>query len=297
VVHLKETITKAIKDCIHPGERVAVQLSGGLDSAIIQAVAKLPDLYCVTWPEQDNITMAKLAARGHEVRTVTFTREEMLEVLPEVAHLTNGEGTWSQVCQWFACKQIAADGCTAVLTGEGADELFGGYTRYRILYWLDRMAADPLLADYRGIITHTIGTREEVLNRMLARTSTNKAGINLSGGMVEAMATLDTLFGLPPLLEYGEAMAAAHGLQCRFPFMAQGVIDAAAQLPQGVRVIERESKVPLRQVARELGVARPIVNEKTKKGLFIPQDWRPEGEPQWSRGWFEKLMREAYGTA
>jgi asparagine synthase (glutamine-hydrolysing) len=231
------------------------------------------------------------------VRTVTFTREEMLEVLPEVAHLTNGEGTWSQVCQWFACKQIAADGCTAVLTGEGADELFGGYTRYRILYWLDRMAADPLLADYRSIITHMIGTREEVLHRMFSRTNAGRIETGLSGGLVEDMSAIDTLMGLPPLLRHGAAMATAHSLECRFPFMDPAVGDIAAQLPTGARVTERESKAPLRQVARDLGVARPIVNEKTKKGLFIPQDWRPEGEPQWSRGWFEKLMREAYGTA
>ena len=69
--------------------------------------------------------------------------------------------------------------------------------------------------------------------------------------------------------------------------------DFAGQLPPDQLVTEQETKHCLREAARLLGVHERITDEKTKRGLFIPQSWRPEGEAKWSRGWFEELMSNA----
>jgi len=290
-------LTQAVRDCIRPHENVALFLSGGLDSAVIQAIAGLDLLYCVTWPDQDNLTVAKLAAPGKTVVPVTFSRDEMVEVLPEVARLTDGKGTWSQVCQWFAAKAARKDGADVVLTGESADELFGGYARYIVLAGLDWIYDHPKLEAYQGLIEYQVGTKEEVLNRMFSRTSTLKVRRPPEGSLVHAMAREEEAQGLPPLLECETAMIEAHGLSARYPFADQRVASFAHDLPPKALVTETETKHILREAARMLGVHDHIVNEKTKKGLFVPQSWRPAGEKEWSRRWFEKLMAEAWEAA
>lgn len=296
---LQETIEAAVKRCISPG--TCLQISGGLDSAIIQAVAQLDSLYCATWPDEDNLTAARKAALGHLVVPVTFTYDEMVEVLPRIAKLTDGNGTWSQVCQWFLCKKAAEDGCKAVVTGEGADELFGGYARYRILYWLDRIYADPLLCNYRSIIDHQLGRRSELVPVMLSRTSSayemSKMGNTSTPeteSLVSHMMKMEFKNSLPSLLKYGEAMARDHGLECRFPYMDTEIIRFTATLKDNEKVDEHFNKVILRQLAKRLGIDPDIITETTKKGLYIPQSWAPVGHKPWSRNWFIGLMEEAY---
>jgi len=292
----------AVAKCSIGAKKLAVQLSGGLDSAVIQAIADCPNLYCCTWEDQDNLSIASLAAKGHEIKTVTFTRDDMLEVLPTIAKLTGGRGTWSQVCQYFLGKAMAADGVDVVLNGEGSDELFGGYSRYRILYWLDKMYRDPRLAAYDSIVNHVVGHAEEVLVRALDRVTSHDVaveqakGAKWERGLVGAMASVEETVGLAELIGFERDIAAHHGIEHRWPYMDRAVQDFAHALEPDEMVDDAFCKVMLRRAAHILGVDWSIINEKTKRGLFIPQSWRPEGEPMWSRGWFDRLMAEANGT-
>lgn len=307
VDHLMMLLTASVARSIGDKRGVALQISGGLDSAVIQAIAGLDELYCCTWPEFDNMERAKLAAMNHPVREVTFTREEMIEVaLPEVAKLTQGRGTWSQCCQWFLARAMAADGIKIELNGEGSDELFWGYSRYRVLYWLQRMIDDPLLEEYSGVIRHMLEAPADrpigqtLAHRMLARTDPRGAG-RLMGAwqragdrMLDTVARVDGFDGLPTLTRFEEVIAVAHGLEHRWPFLAPEIVAFADTLRPTDKIDAGESKRILRQVARELGVHRDIITETTKRGLVVPPTWAPKGDRQWSRGWFEELMREAW---
>ena len=294
---LKYLLEQSVKKCKKEGLKVAIQISGGLDSAIIQAMANSHHLYCCTWEDQDNITMAERASFGWKVKPVTFTKEEMIEVLPTVKKLTNGKGTWSQVCQYFLCRQIAEDKCDVVLTGEGADELFGGYSRYRILWHLDNMFNDPRLQDYKSIIEHVIGPKihivKQMLNRHMHDSVVEKLLPNSCDLLSETLADIERCNGLPNLLNFGEAIADEFGLKCLFPFMHESIQQFALDLPEHRKINEHYNKAILRELALVIGIDEQIISETTKKGLFIPQSWRPENEPLWSRKWFEDLMDKA----
>lgn len=255
----------AVGEALSGAKRPALFISGGLDSAIIQSIAHLDNLYCCTWDDCDNLTMARVAARQHEVVPVTFTRDEMVEVLPAVYRLTGGTATWSQCCQWFMAAHAAHDGCDVVLTGECADERFGGYARYRAAYWIERARHDPHLESYQKFVDQDTLT----VRGQMARDG---------GAPLEA------------LLANESAAIAAHGLVARYPFGANAVQEFAASLPDDQLVTDAECKHCLRDAARMLGVPAEICDEKTKKGLFVPQTWRPDGEPLWSRKWFNDLM-------
>lgn len=268
-----DALKEALGDLIRPGERVGIFLSGGLDSAVLQALVRAPFAFCCSWPfdGEDNYSRAVYASCNVPLHEVTFDRDHLVALTPVVARLTNGRGTWSQVCQLEMARHAKSCGCDVVITGECSDELFGGYARYRVNYWAQRMRDDLHLSAYQKYVEAVVKDMPTVR---------------------EAMAH-DAGAPLAELLEHEAAVIQAAGPRAVFPFGHPAVRAVAATLPDDQLVTEQETKHCLRDVARILGVHPAIVNETTKKGLYVPQSWRPEGAPMWDRTWFEELMRHA----
>jgi asparagine synthase (glutamine-hydrolysing) len=293
---------------------VAVQISGGLDSAIIQAVAKSDRLYTATFPEDgvDNLALARAAAQGREPAAITFGFADLDRVLSKVAYHLDTPATWTAVCQWFMDQKIAEDGAVVVLSGEGADELFGGYSRYRILWWLDQAIEDENLSAYGALYRSMFGKSDEILARMLNRGG--EATLDHARSIAQrfagtccdlpaAMMRVDFYTTMQVLLRMADRMAAAFGMENRSPFLDHRLIELGARMPTRWKINERESKAVLREVARRLGVPSAIVDEKTKRGLFVPWGkWCSsvgEGAARgaWDRGVFTKMMRTAWRRA
>lgn len=293
----------------HVSERpVTVQLSGGLDSAIIQAVCKCEHLYCVTFPEVDNLSRAKDASFWRTVTAVTFTAEELLDTLPTVAYHLDTPATWTAVCQYYLNWRIALDGNVVVLSGEGADELFGGYARYRPLHWLDCMLADPQLETYTSLVLRTFdGAPERCLARVLNRGGEDglenaEELVRLhggAGGLVARMMRVDFYTTMQVLLRMADRMAAAFSLENRSPFFDYRLMELAGRMPVRHKVKDRESKAVLRAVARRLGVTNSIIEERNKRGLFVPPQWGQQlgVGPEWDRKWFADRMYTAWSKA
>ncbi|MBU0706725.1 asparagine synthase (glutamine-hydrolyzing), partial [Patescibacteria group bacterium] len=264
-----ETLVSDLTDLIVDATRiryvsevpVAVQLSGGLDSAIVQAICRSDRLYCVDFPADgvDNLSNAQLAAHGPQVTPVTFTRDDLLRVLPDVAYHLDTPATWTAVCQWFLNQRIADDGNVVVMSGEGADELFGGYARYRVLYWGDRLRADPLLTEYGSLTARVLGAPEDEMARMLDRggrpwtLAHAECLVRQYGGgvpgMVNRMARTDFYTTMQVLLRMADRMSAAFSLENRSPFLDYRVMELSSTIPVGLKITEHESKAILRRVA------------------------------------------------
>ena len=118
---------------------VGAFLSGGIDSTAIAALAKEhnPDLITFTtgfdregYSEVD-VAAESAAAIGvrHVIRTVK--PDEMMDALPLIVwYLDDPVADPALVPLWFIARE-ARRHVKVVLSGEGADELFGGYTIYR----------------------------------------------------------------------------------------------------------------------------------------------------------------------
>lgn len=311
LIELVDVITPLIVDSIkirHEAEvPVAIQLSGGLDSAIIQAVVRSDRLYCVDFAEEgiNNLSAAKLASQGRAVVPVTFTQSEMVAALSLIARHLDFPATWSACCQWFMNKRIAADRNVVVLSGEGADELFGGYARYRVLRALRLLCGSDIhLAGYEELAGRAAGAWDEVIARMLNRGGEESFVDALSfvrerfprkPALPEtAMARVDFYSTMQILLRMADRMTSAFSLEGRAPFLDYRLMELSTQIPEEFKV-GSESKVVLRRVAARLGVHPSIVNESAKKGLAIPKSWSPDGT--WDRGWFKEEMFAAWKAA
>lgn len=293
---------------------IAVQLSGGLDSSIIQALLKLPSAYTVTFPADgiDNLEQAKKAACGAQPVPVTFDLASVRAALKDIAYHLDTPATWTAVAQWFMMKAISESGHRVCISGEGADELFLGYSRYRILWHLWQCRIDKYLEAYQPLGKHLLGTDTDIMTKVLDRGGTMESEARarevvhlfnpLERSLPRAMAHIDFHSTMQVLLRMADRMASAWSVENRSPFLDYRVMEFGARLPAEICFTEDGNKAVLRALAGRLGVPWPIVHERTKKGLFIPWTKWTGGAPSsrgiWGRkSFFDEMLaawREAF---
>jgi asparagine synthase (glutamine-hydrolysing) len=135
---LRETLEAAVVKRLRSDVPLGVFLSGGLDSSIIAALAcrhlDTVDTFAVGIEGTDDLAAARrvaahLGTRHHEL---VLSPDGVLAALPDVVHSLESfdpDLVRSAVPCWFVAR-LAAEHVKVVLTGEGADELFGGYRYY-----------------------------------------------------------------------------------------------------------------------------------------------------------------------
>ncbi len=282
-------------------------LSGGLDSTIVAGLmGQMGRLrtFTVGFAERefDEREYAREAARHFRAEHREFqVRPSAAEVLPLLVE-RHGEpfGDPSTVPAFYLSK-MASGHVKAVLSGDGGDELFGGYRRHRAMEWMARIRGWP--APILRLAAAGAGRRSpyaERVGRMLRRsaaplrevyaelmsvfTRPMRRALGL-GGEVEgylsepfgrfesepaaAAGYTDLVTYLPDdILAKVDIASMANGLEVRCPFLDAAVVELALSVPPALRLGKRL----LRRAFR--GLVPRVVLERAKKGFGVPvADW------------------------
>jgi len=139
VEKLQELLEQSIKERVSGLKEVAVAFSGGLDSSIIALLIRNlgvnAHLIHVSLENQPEIEHAKKAAEELKlpIHIYLYNEGDVKEVLPDVLWLTeepNPVKTSIGIPVYWAAEKAAEMKIKVMLSGQGADELFGGYKRY-----------------------------------------------------------------------------------------------------------------------------------------------------------------------
>jgi asparagine synthase (glutamine-hydrolysing) len=115
-------------------------LSGGVDSSAIAALMKKMvsgpvETFAVGYRENEfsELGFAREAARsiGTDHHEITIGRDDFFDALPKLIWHEDEPISWPSSVSLYFVSKLAAERVKVVLTGEGSDELFGGYSRYR----------------------------------------------------------------------------------------------------------------------------------------------------------------------
>jgi len=128
---LEEAIVTAVK--LRSDEGV-VALSGGVDSTLVACLAQR-ECVAVGLEGSHDLLQARTAAAslGLSCTFVTIPESELEPALPEVIRTIPRKdpvNTGIALTQFFITRWAGENGYRRIITGQGADELFGGYSRY-----------------------------------------------------------------------------------------------------------------------------------------------------------------------
>jgi asparagine synthase (glutamine-hydrolysing) len=250
--------------------------SGGVDSTILMRLAKdvaqrpvraLTIGYQGREAEDESHDALKLAqGAGVDCERIEMGPEDFWQLAPRiVAALDDPMADVAVLPLYMLARAAQQRKYKIAISGEGADEIFGGYARYR------RAILPSFLRpkkDRRGAFTGAASV--ERFNGWDAGMNALEAEqLSLWSSRLQAIQAIDVLERLPNclLIKLDRALM-ANGVEGRTPFLDKEVVRFAATVPDRLKSNLRFGKQLLRDwLAREVPQSRPYAR---KKGFSVP---------------------------
>jgi asparagine synthase (glutamine-hydrolysing) len=329
---LYHQIAEALRDSVAKHMRsdftVGSFLSGGIDSTAIAALAKEHNPKLLTFTtgferagfSEIDVAAESAAAIGVEHITKIVTAEDMMQALPLIIwYLDDPVADPALVPLYFIARE-ARRHVKVVLSGEGADELFGGYTIYREPISLRHLTAAPdpvrqllgklatkLPEGMRGkdlLRRASIGIEEryygnarifrpEEMQHLLKTYSPQVSYTDVTAPYYAASTHLDDSTRMQyidlftwlrgDILVKADKMTMANSLELRVPFLDREVFAIASTIPVEQKITPETTKYALRRALAEI-VPAHVLN-RAKLGFPVP-----------TRPWLKDVMYDwAYG--
>jgi asparagine synthase (glutamine-hydrolysing) len=275
-------LDRALLDSVEVHQRADVPygmfLSGGIDSSVLLTLmAQLNDrpvrAYTAGFgdaPVPDERAHARAVARalGADMVEVSFDQADFWRLLPRIAAVMDDPAADYAILPTFKLSAaVRADGLKVILSGEGGDELFAGYGRYR-------SAMRPWWRGGRSMRTRGIFDRLDVLRERPAGwrdgLTAAEATAEFPGRSRLQMAqSVDCADWLPnDLLIKLDRCLMAHSVEGRTPFLDPEVTAVGYRLPDALKVRDGLGKWLLR---KWLDDHLPIANAfERKRGFSVP---------------------------
>ena len=280
---LRTILEEEVSQLVRADVPVGVVVSGGLDSSLITALAArvkpgLPSFhlcYRGRWPDDERRFARAAAARaGADYHEIELDPRELPELLvAAVRHLGQPNAAPHALSTLGLCRGIAAAGVRVALAGEGADEFFGGYERFRLGVedpppWVDRYL------DLFGPFPQSLKWQ------LYAPAFTALLGGGLDRAREMAVA-LELDRSLPNILRFDQAerfpayilrrtdhLSMAAAVEVRLPFCQSRVRSFAAQSPDRLKISAGRVKRVVYEAAA--GLVPPAIMNRKKQPFTLP---------------------------
>ena len=284
-------------------------LSSGVDSSYVAAVANVDKTFTVGFGEDEKYNEIGYAKEFSKyIHKENFSKvispEEYWNSLSKIQyHMDEPLADPAAVALFFVC-QIASEKVKAVLSGEGADEIFGGYNIYhnpadmasyfkipRPIRKAVGAVADKL--PHKHGINYLIRGSKDLDERFIGNAyifseKERKDILSIKTNAPDAMAITKPFYDkvrdqdqvtqmqyidlhlwmTGDILLKADKMSMAHSLELRVPFLDRKVMELAEQIPVKDRVTETETKYAMRLAA--LQACPPQTAKKKKLGFPVP---------------------------
>lgn len=291
-------------------------LSSGIDSSYIVSLAKPDKTYTVGYENKkyDEISYAKdLTNRlGITNHSKIISKDEFVNIVPKIMyHMDEPVSDPAAIALYFVAKEASKD-VKVVLSGEGADEFFGGYNMYRqivdasfynkVPFFIRHAISNvcKLLPEVKGVnflirrgerledsyvgmnriysdkqVKQILKTRPIMPNREVMK---EVYELHKNDSDLDKMQAVDINYWLmKDILGKADRMTMANSIEGRVPFTDIEVFNVARTLPFSAKVTKENTKVALRDAAKEV-----IPNESYKKkklGFPVPiREWMKEDD-------------------
>ena len=310
-----ESISEVMKDSVNrhllSDVEVGSFLSSGIDSSYIVSLAKPDRTYTVGYDidKYDEISYAKDLTEKLGIKNTSkvIKMDEYMEEFPKIMYYLDEPTSDPAAISLYFVAKLARQDVKVVLSGEGADEFFGGYNYYReevdlkfynkIPYFIRHIICRIASLFPEGYGFNFLVRRGEKLENSyigvnrnfslkMARKVLSKEyklrGIDVTKDTYEEfkgysnihkMQAIDINYWLmKDILLKADRMTMASSLEGRVPFIDKEVFKVASGLPIDYKVTKENTKVALREAAKE--VIPTDAYKKKKLGFPVPiREW------------------------
>jgi len=327
---LYREITEALEDSVEKHMRADVTvgafLSGGIDSTAIAALAKRHNPKLLTFTtgfaregfSEIDVAAESAAAIGVEHITKVVSAEEMMQALPLIVwYLDDPVADPALVPLYFIARE-ARKHVKVVLSGEGADELFGGYTIYREPISLRAFERVPdgvrrglgklstkIPEGTRGkdlLRRGSIGIEERYYGNarifrpdemgLYRRYDESLSYMDVTKAHYDATKHLDDSTRMQyidlftwlrgDILVKADKMTMANSLELRVPFLDVEVFAVGSSIPTEQKITKETTKYALRRALADIVPAHVL--ERPKLGFPVPiRHWLKDVMYDWAR--------------
>lgn len=285
---VRAKIEKSVQEHMLADVPIGIQLSGGLDSSLVSSLVKrnIPkgqELHSFSIgladSEWNEFTYSRkvadyLQTSHHEI---VFSEVDFCAALPIATYHYDEPINHPHSVPMMLLAKEAAKYVKILTSGEGADEIFGGYRRYTKLFASLNIADEPIIMsnafvseeDARVVspnVNMDLSYRRGILSKAAGRESHYR------------LASYDLATYLTPLLLRQDKMGMSFGLENRVPFLDHELVIAGLHLPLEEKIFGGEGKILLKKIATEF-LPNDIVYRK-KVGFAQPlAEWfrNPKG--------------------
>lgn len=315
VKNISDVMKDSVEKHLIADVEVGSFLSSGIDSSYIVSLAKPNKTYTVGYENKkyDETMYAKDLAEklGIKNESKIITKEEYLENISKIMyHLDEPTSDPAAISLYFVAK-LASKDLKVVLSGEGADEFFGGYNYYReevdykfynklpycVRHVIGKIAS--IFPEGRGfnflvrrgekLENSYIGVNRNFSSKMAKKVLKNNyelKAIDVTKDVynefknysnIDKMQAIDINFWLmKDILLKADRMTMASSIEGRVPFIDKEVFKVASHLPFDYKVTKENTKVALRAAAKE--VIPTEAYKKKKLGFPVPvREWIKDG--------------------
>ncbi len=316
---------------------MGVWLSGGIDSSTIthyaaQRSSKALKTFSVTFRGKsfdESAYIRDVSERYGTQHTEVDLNEDadLCDTIAEMSYYSDEPGADAgAIPVWYLAK-LTRRHVTVALSGEGADEMFGGYLTYKADRYrrASALMPRPMLRAAMGCANHLPASDEKIgfdykLKRFLQGSLLSPEaahvfwngtfseeekrslfrfanGAPLSdllrqirpGNSLERFLQFDQSYSLPDALLYKvDRMSMAHSVEVRPPFLDDRIVDFAARLPRHFKMRGTQTKLVLRELMKQ-SLPKCVLN-RPKTGLDIPIH-------EWFRGFLRPLLEDSLDEA
>ncbi len=319
---LKALLKNAVVSRMIADVPIGAFLSGGFDSSLVCAMAqensKTPvKTFAIGFEDQafNEAPYAKAVADvlGTEHTELYVTEKELLDILDSISVYYDEPFSDSSQIATMCVAQLAKKDVSVVLSGDGGDELFGGYGIYPILQQAQRKRLLGMLLYHLGKIPHIKQTdlwkHRSILYRVLSDDSNKEArtqaGVNSYFNVINQilrrkvnnfyyetesryqekrlditrmLLDLDTYLPEDILLKVDRATM-RYALECRCPILDKEVMEYSFRLSPDFKVEQGCTKKILRDIVYDY-IPKEIM-ERPKAGFVVPID-----------GWLRGVLKD-----
>jgi asparagine synthase (glutamine-hydrolysing) len=296
---LVRLINQAADRIVVSDVEIGVFLSGGLDSALVaklvqERVSYPLKTYTAIWEEQNLFNEDESATRtakqlGLQHNKVKVTATDWWQAMELGSRFRDGPMSEPADAVFFLLSERASQDVKVVTTGEGADELFCGYPKFRAELISSIWAVRPILKSVHPLLSHLLSEKNERLlysasqiaqnSRFSSYFSTRWPDLSLSPFSdaknfddhfgLDALRDWDISHYLPSvLLDRADKMAMSYSVEVRPLYLDSDVADFALSFKAREHLTFFSTKTLLREAAKKILPADFVIEKK--KGFPTP---------------------------